>query len=43
MEWIYLESIIALALLVGIVAWTMGARRKSDGHAGRGSGEADDR
>jgi hypothetical protein len=43
MEWIYLESIIALALLVGIVAWTMGARRKPDGRAERGSGEADDR
>jgi hypothetical protein len=30
MGWIYLESLVALAILVAIVWWTMGARRKSD-------------
>jgi hypothetical protein len=30
MEWIYLESAIALALLIAIVWWTAAARRKPD-------------
>jgi hypothetical protein len=30
MEWIYLESLLALVLLVAIVWWTIGARRKPD-------------
>jgi hypothetical protein len=30
MGWIYLEAAIALLVAVGIVAWTMGARRKPD-------------
>ena len=28
MGWIYLEAAIALLIAVGIVAWTVGARRK---------------
>ena len=28
MGWIYLESLLALAIIVGIVWWTMGARHK---------------
>jgi len=35
MEWIYLEALIALLLFVGIVWWTMGARRKPDAEAPR--------
>lgn len=31
MAWIYLEAALALAIAVGIVAWTMGARRKDAG------------
>jgi hypothetical protein len=30
MEWIYLESLLALAILIGIVWWTMAARHKPD-------------
>ncbi len=30
MVWIYLEAAIALLVAVGIVVWTLGARRKSD-------------
>jgi hypothetical protein len=30
MEWIYLEAVVALLIFVGIVGWTMGARRKPD-------------
>jgi hypothetical protein len=30
MGWIYLEAAVALAIAIGIVAWTMGARRKPD-------------
>ncbi|MEO5766686.1 MAG: hypothetical protein ABIR52_15410 [Casimicrobiaceae bacterium] len=30
MGWIYLEAAVALLIAVGIVAWTMGARRKPD-------------
>ncbi len=28
MGWIYLEAVLALLVFVGIVAWTMAARRK---------------
>jgi hypothetical protein len=28
MAWIYLEAAVALLIFVGIVWWTMGARRK---------------
>jgi hypothetical protein len=28
MAWIYLESLVALVILVGIVAWTMAPLRK---------------
>jgi hypothetical protein len=43
MEWIYLESIVALALLVGIVWWTAGARRKPDGRDKGSKSEPDGR
>jgi hypothetical protein len=33
MGWIYLEAAIALAVAIGIVAWTMSARRKPDANA----------
>src|SRR5262249_27341927 len=33
MGWIYLEAAIALAVAIGIVAWTMSARRKPDADA----------
>jgi len=35
MGWIYLEAALALLVFVGIVAWTMAARRKPDGEAPR--------
>jgi hypothetical protein len=34
MEWILLEALIALALAVAIVWWTMSARRPDRGDAG---------
>ena len=43
MEWIYLESIVALALLVGIVWWTAGARRKPDARDKGSKSEPDNR
>ena len=43
MEWIYLESIVALALLVGIVWWTAGARRKPDARDRGSKSEPDGR
>ena len=30
MIWIYVEALVALLIFVGIVAWTMAARRKPD-------------
>jgi hypothetical protein len=30
MEWVLLESLLALAILIGIVWWTMTARHKPD-------------
>jgi hypothetical protein len=30
MGWIYLEAALALVIAVGLVAWTLGARRKPD-------------
>jgi hypothetical protein len=30
MIWIYVEALVALLICVGIVAWTMAARRKPD-------------
>ena len=35
MGWIYLEAGLALLVFVGIVAWTMAARRKPDAEASR--------